>query len=297
MSDPSTDPEITLDPAGHAPDRPLAVTAFGLTDRGRVREANEDQFLIAELRKALRVRQASLPQPKTQYGGERGHLFLVADGMGGEQAGERASALAVETVEEFLLNVLKWFFHLRGPEEGSVIADFQQALRDADVRVYEEAAAHPELHGMGTTLTLAYALNADLYVVHVGDSRCYLARDGKLRRLTEDHTLAAELARRGALSAEEASRHPFRHALTNAVGGSEPGVRVEAHRVELRPGDVLLLCTDGLTEGVSDARLAEILGAEPDPQGACARLVAEANDRGGKDNITVVVARFAAPTP
>jgi protein phosphatase len=275
--------------------RQLAVSSFGLTDKGRVRETNQDQFLIAELRKAMRVRQSSLPQPKTQYSDERGHLFLVADGMGGHRAGEQASALAVETIETFALNRFKWFFHLRGPEEHNVLTEFQAALRQADVWVHEEAAGKPDLRGMGTTLTMAYALGSDLYVAHVGDSRCYLLRQGTLHRLTQDHTLVGELVRRGQIPAKEAATHHLRHVITNAVGGYEPGIHVEVHKVELQPGDDVLLCTDGLTEMLADDRIGAVLQAEPDARKACERLVAEANEFGGKDNISVILARFAAP--
>jgi protein phosphatase len=292
MAEALTDPERTPTPNPASLRPSLAVTSFGQTDRGRVRPSNEDQFLVAELRKALRVRQSSLPHDATRYSDERGHLFLVADGMGGHAGGERASTLAVGAIEDFVLNTLKWFFRLRGREEHSVLAEFQAALRRADFRVTEEAGEHPDLAGMGTTLTLAYALGADLYVVHAGDSRCYLAREGGLHRLTRDQTLVAELVARGVVAPEDAARHPMRHVITNVVGGSEPGVEVQAHKAELRPGDRLLLCTDGLTEMVSEERIREILHAEPQPEPACRRLVAEANERGGKDNITVVLAVF-----
>src|SRR5260370_29996298 len=187
---PSTDVANLAAPARH-----LKVHSFGRTDRGKVRPANEDHFLIADMTKAMQVRQSSRPHPRTQFGEERGFIFLVADGMGGHQAGEQASSLAVETIEEFMLNTFKWFFHLQGPEENNALTEFQTALRQADERVYEKAVQRPELLGMGTTVTMAYALNADLYVVHVGDSRCYLARGNRLYRLTHDHTVTAELVR------------------------------------------------------------------------------------------------------
>jgi protein phosphatase len=274
---------------------PLVVTTFGLTDPGSVRPSNEDQFLIAELRKAMRVRQSSLPQPTNQYSDERGYLMVVADGMGGRRAGERASALAIDTIEEFSLNTLKWFFHLRGPEEKNVLGEFQAALRQADLRVSEEADEHPELSGMGTTLTMAYALNAELYVVHVGDSRCYLFRKGELGQLTQDHTVVAELVRQGQLAPEEATGHRLRHIITNVVGGDKPGVRVEVQKLGLEPDDVVLLCTDGLTQTLPDDRIADILRVETNPEEACKRLVAAANEARARDNVSVIVARFASP--
>jgi protein phosphatase len=268
------------------------VRSFGLSNPGRVRPSNEDSFLIADLAKALHVQQSNLDQADMQYGSEFGHLFVVADGMGGHQAGEEASSLAVRTIERETLNTLKWFFHLQGPEEKNVLSEFQAALRHADSALFEAATRHPEFQGMGTTVTMAYTLGRELFVVHVGDSRCYLYRGGRLHRLTRDHTLTAELVRRGALGPEEAAHHPYRHIITNCVGGTEPGVEVEARKHELAVGDVLLLCSDGLTEMVDDAGIAAVLHDEANLQAACERLVALANEAGGKDNITVVLARF-----
>src|SRR5438105_4160448 len=178
---------------------PLSVHSFGLTDVGKVRATNEDQFLIAVLLKALQVQQTSLPQPKVQHSSDRSYLFVVADGMGGHAGGEQASALAIDSVETFILETFKWFAQFKGPEQDQVLADFQSALGHANARVLAEAVERPELTGMGTTLTLAYSLNDVLFVAHVGDSRGYLCRQGILYRLTRDHTLVEEMVRRGAL--------------------------------------------------------------------------------------------------
>lgn len=165
-------------------------------------------------------------------------------------------------------------------------------LRQADARIFEEAARHPDMLGMGTTLTLAFAVDWKMLIAHAGDSRCYLLSGGELRQLTQDHTVAAELVRQGVLSPEKASRHPARHLVTNVLGGHEPGVLVEMHKLDLEAGDVLLLCSDGLTGMVPDDRLAAILQEEREPRRACERLVAEANRLGGKDNITVLIGMF-----
>jgi len=271
---------------------PLSVRSFGLTHPGKVRETNEDQFLIAVLLKALQVERTSLPQPQFQHSSDRSYLFVVADGMGGHAGGEKASALAVDSVETFILETFKWFFQFKGREEDKLLNEFQSALGQANARVLSEAAAHPELHGMGTTLTLAYCLGDQLFVAHVGDSRCYLLRRGLLYRLTHDHTLVAEMVQRGLIDAKEAAHHGYRHIITNVVGGSDPGVRVEGHKLPLESGDTLLLCSDGLTEMVPDPEVLSVLQAESDPARACARLVSRANEQGGKDNVTVVVARF-----
>ncbi len=263
--------------------------SFGMTDLGKKRKKNEDQFLIAEMTRAMAIRWASFPQPSTLFGDHRGHLFMVADGMGGHTGGEQASLLAVVTIEQFMLNALKWFFDLRGE---TVLVEFQEALRSADARVFESTARHPELKGMATTLTMAYAVNDVLYTVHAGDSRCYLLRERRLYQLTKDHTLTEELVRTGALEPKDAPHNPFRNVVTNAVGGREPGVRAEVNKLPLSSGDVLLLCTDGLTKMVPDGQLAEILAAGDDPVLACRQLISAANAAGGLDNITAVVAYF-----
>jgi protein phosphatase len=304
MADPASKPTPHVPAPGvtvaHYPlaERPAAapqrlwVDCAGATDRGLVRPRNEDQFLIAEVARALQIRGSSLPHPHTQFSDERGLLLVVADGMGGHRGGEAASALAVCSVEECVLNTLNQIFCLQPSAEGTVLQEFQAALRQADARMFAEAAHRPELRGMGTTLTLAYVLGTRLFVVHAGDSRCYLLRGGQLHQLTRDHTLVQEMVNRGELAPEQAPHHRLRHVITNAVGGTELGVQGEAHRVELEAGDVVLLCTDGLTEMIPDERIQEILTTEEQPQRACARLIAEANERGGRDNITTIVAHF-----
>jgi PPM family protein phosphatase len=276
-------------PGIHAPS---TVRSFGLTDRGKVRVTNQDQFLIAVLRKALEVQWTSLPQTEVHHGSDRGYLFVVADGMGGHAGGEQASALAIDSVETFMLETFKWFFQFKGKEEDKLLAEFHSALGQANARVLAEAAQHPELHGMGTTLTLAYSLNDALFVAHVGDSRCYLCRHGIIHRLTRDHTLVEDMVRHGDLLAEEADKHRWRHVITNAVGGNDPEVKVEVHKVHLEAGDAVLLCSDGLTNMLADEEIARILETEVDPEQACRQLVAQANEEGGEDNITVILARY-----
>ena len=300
MSMPPTDPHIDVfssnSPEPQSEAAPLGVRSFGKTDRGRVRETNEDQFLIASLTKALEIRQSSLPQARTQFGNDQGQIFLVADGVGGSAAGEEASALAVKSIEEFLINTLKWFFELKGLDEESVVAEFQDALRRADARIFGEVAQHHELEGMGTTLTLAYSLGSNLFVANAGDSRCYLFRHGELTQLTCDHTLAEDMARHGFIRHSEKHLLVGGNAITNAIGGPTPGVWAEVHKATLEPGDVLLLATDGLTSYVPDERIAATLATEPDPKIACERLVAQSLEQGGRDNVTVIVAHYETLT-
>lgn len=288
--------EISAIPIDHSPKNvdQLLVTSCGVTDIGKVRAANEDQFLIAKLRNALQILQTSLPQSAIQYGYQQGHLFVVADGIGGSVAGSHASALAVDTVEIFLLSTLNWFTKL-GADESKVYNELMDALKQADERLYNEVLVHPELQGMGTTMTLAYAYGHRLFVAHVGDSRCYFIRDRQMAILTRDHTMADELVRRGVLQPEEAKGHPFGNVVTNVIGGSDHGVEVELHKHDLRAGDQLLLCTDGLTKMMTDEEIAQVMLANPHPQNAAAQLVKISNDRGGKDNVTVVAVRFDEP--
>ena len=218
--------------------------------------------------------------------------MVVADGMGGAAAGERASALAVGSVEAFVLNTLKWFLHLSGHDEHALLAELRQSLERADRTVVERARSNPALQGMGTTLTMAYSVATDLYIVHAGSSRAYLFRAGELEQLTSDHTLVQTLIDGGAISPENARRRKWRNVVTNVIGGPSEGVFAEIHKLALLDGDTLLFCTDGLTQPVSDDAIAEVLGHHPDPDDACARLVDLALSRGGPDNVTAVVARY-----
>jgi serine/threonine protein phosphatase PrpC len=279
------------------PPRPgrLSGRSFGMTDPGRVRPENEDQFLIAELTKTMTIAHTSLRGPSAVKGDERGQLFLVADGMGGHAAGERASALAVAVIEQFTVNTFKWFLQDDEPGPDSAATEFASAINQADEAIIHESEANPELQGMGTTLTLAYALGTQLFVLHVGDSRAYLFRAGELKQLTHDHTVVADMVRRGELRPEQASQHRLRHVITNVLGGRQRGVRAEAQVVDLEAGDELLLCSDGLTEMVNADDITGVLAGEQEPERAARRLIELANERGGHDNITVIVARFEAP--
>jgi protein phosphatase len=281
------DTEIAPPPARS---RSLVLKSYGMSHQGLVRKTNEDRFLVAELGRTLTVQQTNLPQPKAKHSFHRGFVLMVADGMGGHRAGEIASGLTVGTIEEFLLNTLKRFSNLQAREEQNAMDELQSALFRADARIFEETSKHPEWLGMGTTLTLAFAVNWKLFIAHAGDSRCYLLSKGRLQQLTQDHTVTAELMRLGVDLPDGGKSHPYRHVVTNILGGKDPGVDVECHRCDLHHHDKLLLCSDGLTEMVSDDEIADILDNEAEPKNACARLIAEANKRGGMDNITVIVA-------
>jgi protein phosphatase len=273
---------------------PQVRIEFGaMTHPGKVRSNNEDHFLVARLCKSMQVCQASLPdEGSTLFSDEEGYLMAVADGMGGAAAGERASALAVTSVESFVLNTLKWFLHLDKKEEHVLFRELREGLERADRTIFERARANPDLFGMGTTLTMAYSVATDLYIAHVGDSRAYLYHDGDLARLTTDHTLVQVLIDGGALSPQDAKKHNRRNVVTNVVGGPCEGIDAEIHKLRVADGDVLLLCTDGLTEPVDDDKIAEILALFPNAQEACRQLVDVALSQGGPDNVTVVAARY-----
>jgi protein phosphatase len=272
---------------------PDAIDCFGLTDTGQVRESNEDQFLIADLDKSMLIVRTSLPPDDHTrlFGGPQGHLFLVADGIGGTAGGRRASRLAVETITRFVLNTLPWFFRLRRDEEHDLGEELRHALEECQRNVKEAQAADPDRGKMGTTLTMAYVFWPRLYVVHAGDTRAYLLRGEKLHQITTDHTFARKLVEAGHLTPEQAEQSRWSHVLYNCIGGGRDDLTPDVYKATLHPGDVLLLCTDGVTRHVTDDRIAAILQGGT-AEAATKRLVAEANAGGGTDNITAVVARF-----
>jgi PPM family protein phosphatase len=235
-----------------------------LSDRGLVHEKNEDACLVDV---------------------ERG-LFAVADGVGGQPAGDVAARLTIDRLPDLVESAVRG----RPPED--VGAAVSEAVVELSAAVQAEAATRPELEGMAATVVMALVDGEIAHVVHVGDSRAYLTRGGRLHRLTNDHSLAAELVQSGVISADEANNHPFAHSITQAIGlpaDLEPAVLA----LELVPGDRLLLCSDGLTDMVAEDGIAAILTAGADPVATCHGLVEAANGAGGKDNITVVVVDYS----
>jgi PPM family protein phosphatase len=248
----------------------LQISSGGATHVGMVRTNNEDCYRILS---AL-------------------NLFVLADGMGGEAHGEVASSLAVETVVKHCLEAeQKDSAQASGEAKAGLSAKSRRILSAIDLanqRVFQSAEQHPEQQGMGATLTAAWIDGAQLSVGHVGDSRLYLLRTGQLQQLTSDHSLVAEQVRRGILTASEAEQSNLQSVLLRALG-TQPEVEVDVEQVALFPGDVLLLCSDGLTRMVTEPEIAGTLQAEPDPQRAADKLVELANDSGGVDNVTVIV--------
>jgi len=271
------------------------VNAYGQTARGTIRTTNEDQFLIASLNRQLDVIQTSLDERDCAALGahSQGWVFLVADGMGGHAAGEEASALAVETTMRFIRETMPWFVRL-GPEEAEEAEDaLRSIIRECHRAVREEAEERTDQREMGTTLTLAYVRWPELFVVHAGDSRCYLLREGELQQITRDHTLAQDLAERTDVDPEELESSRMANVLTRAVGGGRQTTPDPAvYRSTLMDRDTLLLCSDGLTNMVSDERILNLLSGEGFANARCQELVEAAMEGGGRDNITVLVASF-----
>lgn len=275
------------------------IVSAGRTDVGRQRDSNQDQFLIADLHKSLLVEDSSLKLDchSRLFGTSLGRLLMVADGMGGHQAGSRASLLAIDLLINQMLNRMRWPARISAGEEERFVADLKQLFETAHKLILRESQTHSDLRGMGTTLTMAYILWPWMYVVHVGDSRCYLIRNQSAQQLTRDHTLSSQLAERGGLPAEDVETSRWSHVLYNALGGGGVEVVVEVHKVDLQLDDVIVLCTDGLYRDIKPQELADMALREAEPGEACRNLVDLANSRGGHDNITVVAARCLRASP
>jgi protein phosphatase len=229
-------------------------------------------------------------------GGFQGKLLLVADGMGGQVAGDRASALAVRTVTNYVLNTMPWFFRLDSQHEDDLKEELAAALERCQAVVRADSYDRPERRGMGTTVTMAYLLWPRLYVVHAGDSRCYLLRGDELRQLTTDHSMAQQLVDQGTMAPEEAEESRWAHVLYKAIvadrSSKSSKLSPDVYKARLQGDDTLLLCTDGLTKHVPDEVIAASLASTEPVDRVCRRLVEAANADGGTDNTTVVVARF-----
>jgi protein phosphatase len=203
--------------------------------------------------------------------------------------------LAIRTLIDLTLTTPDWVMKKGKVEIERVMQRMSERYRHVGATLRQEAKADANLAGMGTTMTLACTIGSDLILAHVGDSRAYLVHNGELHRLTRDHTLVQELVDRGMLSPEEAAKHPFRHVLTRCLGTERGENEAEVQLVSLTDQDQLLLCTDGLTDMVDDATIGGILRSAASANDACHELLALALQHGGKDNVTVVLARFGIP--
>ena len=270
---------------------PLDVDLAGLTDPGKVRPINEDHFHILQFGRYLRTLISSLPVGDAQEEIDRlGYGFVIADGIGGRAGGELASRLAISLLVECALQTPDWIFTWDDSYLAKVMDRFAKRYQAVNHAIIAHAQGRPGLKGMGTTLSLAATLGDNLLVTHIGDSRVYLFRKGRLHRLTRDHTATKLVA-----DPDRSDVVRFRRILTHAIGHAETGGEPDLYHYKLADGDRLLLCTDGLTDMVDDDAIARELGKAESAANACRTLVDLALEQGGRDNITVVAATYHFP--
>ena len=298
-SDRDTKDLPTLDSTADA-DPPFSslvkVDIGALSDTGKVRPVNEDHFLVGNSGRYLDVTMTNIPEGALPLRSEeKAYGMVVADGMGGAAAGEVASREAISTLINLVLDLPDWILRLDERTTKAAMNRAAYRYKQVDAAISEQAEQDPRLSGMGTTLTVAFSLGEDLILTHVGDSRAYLLRKGRLQQLTRDQTLVQALIDIGEITPEEASSHPMRHILTQALGQHKGKVNVEVQRIRLRDGDWLLLCTDGLTEMVPDDQILKLLDQPQSAESACRKLVDLALENGGRDNVTVIAAHYDFP--
>jgi serine/threonine protein phosphatase PrpC len=263
---------------------PVSITVRARTDLGRTRDHNEDAFLVAD----LTSRTTDLTHGGPHRVGERGTVFLVADGMGGAAAGELASSMAADLIFRHLIESSK------AESEASAeqfARDLRAAVEEANQRIHSYSKEHPDVRGMGTTATVAGVLDGILYLAQVGDSRGYLIRDGVATQITKDQSLMQRLVDAGELTEEEAELSERRNIILQALG-PDARIRVDLTWQEVRRGDILVICSDGLSGQVKREEIAALIQQQGDLDAVCDQLISIANERGGPDNITVVLVRF-----
>jgi len=271
-----------------------AVDVAGATHQGYVRNNNEDHFLTMLFRRTLEtistnVNEDSLTHPYDL----KGYGLLVADGMGGMAGGEVASSMALAKLIELVVNTPDWILALKKERDlERVLQRMTRRFLEVDSILKKQADKHPKLRGMGTTLTVVGTLGSDLVIGHIGDSRAYLYRDGNLKQLTNDHTLAQVLIDSGVAAPNDPATRSMRHVLTAALGSMDERVEPQVYRMHLKRGDQILLCTDGLTEMLDDNTIASVLEESDTAEKTCQTLIDLALAAGGTDNVTVVLARF-----
>jgi serine/threonine protein phosphatase PrpC len=266
------------------------LDVFGISDRGKVRSKNEDHFLVASIHRRVNVLDTNLSElARLPLKDQRlAFIAMVADGVGGATGGERASATALETATRYVVSTMDCYDRAAAVD-GSMTGALQDAAMHCHEAVLERASSEGDDVRMATTLTLWMGVWPWYYLVQVGDSRCYLYRDGQLTQVTRDQTIAQELVDQGVFTRTVAERSQFKNVLSSAIGGeaSEPVIT----RLRADWNNVHVLCTDGLTKHVSDERIAERLAAMTSARQACEQLLQDALDGGGTDNITIIVGR------
>ena len=299
MTEPPQDPTPAQTPfvdTGIAASRVTADLA-ALTHAGS-RPNHEDAFAVFRLGRYLECVTSSLPAddlPRRQD--EAGHLLMVGDGIGGTAGGEVASRTAMQAMVEAVMRAPRWALKLDDPntresEIQGLMARTRGYLQYMHAVIRERQQADPALARMGTTMTMAYAVGGDLFIMHVGDSRAYVLRGGRFIRITHDHTVAQAYADQGRLGQDEVAEHPLSHVLTRAVGGPGESIEGDTHHRDIEDGDRLVLCSDGLTTVATEDEIAAALAAQPTSAAACRALVDLALARGAPDNVTVIVAGY-----
>lgn len=264
---------------------------FGITHVGKVRVENQDHFLVATVHPQLRVYETSLPAASSLpiLGTRLATVMLVADGVGGSTGGREASQLAIETITRYVSSTLRCYHAAGSSAEQEFVDALREAVLEAHAAVRAESALRPDVKRMATTLTLFLAVWPWAYVVQVGDSRCYHYSNGKLEQVTKDQTIAQDLVDQGVLSPERMAKSPFNNVLASAIGAEEALPVVSRTKMDGR--GAFLLCSDGLTKHVGDDEIAAELEALVSSERACRHLLDLALERGGSDNITVLIAR------
>ncbi len=272
------------------------IDVFGTTDIGKIRSENQDQFLICALQKHVEVWGTSLTDEEhlaCLTSDRMGFLALVADGVGGSAGGKEASQTAVKSVLDYITHSMQCFYTSDPHHENDFLKALHEAVLLAHENVTQQAGGDAAKDRMATTLTMFMGVWPHAYVVQVGDSRCYQLRDGILKRVTKDQTLVQQLLDEGVVKQHEAERSPWKHILSSAIGGST--ATPVTTRIDFQWGDVLLLCTDGLTQHVSEEEIEDQLNRLESAEQVGRDLVSLALERGGSDNVTVVVGRLRAP--
>lgn len=270
----------------------IHVDCAGRTHCGLVRENNEDCFLVGRVGRFHETRHTNIPGVIPLFLQETGYGMVVTDGMGGAAGGELASELAIQTLFNLALETPDWIFS-DAPSQGERIMErMAYRYRRIDLLLREQGRTHDELAGMGTTMTLACSIGRSLLLTHVGDSRAYLFRAGRLQQLTQDHTVVQRLMDHGLIEREDQISEQLRHTLTNVLGGTGKPCSVDVRRIVLADQDKVLLCTDGLTGMVDEAAIANILTAAAPADATCAALIDATLAAGGKDNVTVALAQY-----
>jgi protein phosphatase len=274
----------------------VGVDVCGRSDIGRVRRTNQDQFLVAALHKVIDIHDTSLPESYRDRfdSGARALLFLVADGVGGGPGGEIASSLTLDAIMKYVTNSMRCFYKLDQVATTDLMQELASSIQESHIRVRAESQHDPAKAGMATTVTMAHVLWPRAYIVHIGDSRCYRLRGGQLHQVTRDQTVSQALVDSGVMTAEQAAVSPYSNMLTQAVGGSDEVEPALSH-LDLETGDILLMCTDGLTKHVPTTTIGRILQDYPSADAAADALVEAALAGGGTDNVTALVARFVVP--